>query len=64
MALDEQCRGVRTGVAKLLRAGDVVWDIALGDDGNVGRIVWNGGYLVVCHSYPILGIQRGGRVLT
>ena len=48
MALDEQCRGVRTGVAKLLRAGDVVWDVALGDDGNVGRMVWDGGYLVVC----------------
>ncbi|EIW87099.1 hypothetical protein CONPUDRAFT_116157 [Coniophora puteana RWD-64-598 SS2] len=36
----------RAGVAKLLRAGDVVWDAAVGDEGNVGRLVWDGSYLV------------------
>ena len=44
------CRGthVPSIVSKLLRAGDVVWDIALGDEGIVGKMVWDGGYLVVC----------------
>ncbi|KAF7324715.1 hypothetical protein MKEN_00513100 [Mycena kentingensis (nom. inval.)] len=36
----------RAGVLKLLRAGDVVWDIAVGDEGNVGRLVWDGSYLI------------------
>jgi hypothetical protein len=27
--------------------GDVVWDIAVGDEGNVGRLVWDGSYLIV-----------------
>ncbi|TFK50487.1 hypothetical protein OE88DRAFT_1713007 [Heliocybe sulcata] len=36
----------RAGVAHLLRAGDVVWDAAVGDEGNVGRMVWDGGYLL------------------
>lgn len=37
----------RAGVLKLLRMGDVVWDIAVGDEGNVGRLVWDGSYLIV-----------------
>lgn len=37
----------RAGVAHLLRAGDVVWDTAVGDEGNVGRMVWDGSYLIV-----------------
>ena len=45
---EAELRRSGTGVAKLLRAGDVVWDVALGDEGNVGRMVWDGGYLVVC----------------
>ncbi|KAH7907445.1 hypothetical protein BJ138DRAFT_1014489 [Hygrophoropsis aurantiaca] len=36
----------RSGVMKLLRVGDVVWDIAVGDEGNAGRMVWDGSYLV------------------
>lgn len=36
----------RAGVSRLLRAGDVVWDIAVGDEGNVGRMVWDGSYLL------------------
>ncbi|OCH89451.1 hypothetical protein OBBRIDRAFT_732587 [Obba rivulosa] len=36
----------RAGVLHLLRAGDVVWDAAVGDEGNVGRMVWDGSYLL------------------
>jgi hypothetical protein len=28
--------------AKLLWPGDVVWDVAVGDEGNVGRLIWDG----------------------
>jgi hypothetical protein len=38
----------RAGVVGLLRMGDVTWDIAVGDEGNVGRLVWDGSYLIVC----------------
>ncbi|KDQ53964.1 hypothetical protein JAAARDRAFT_136225 [Jaapia argillacea MUCL 33604] len=34
------------GVLKLLRRGDVIWDTAVGDEGNVGRMVWDGSYLI------------------
>ena len=37
----------RAGVIHLLRAGDVVWDVAVGDEANVGRLVWDGNYLIV-----------------
>ena len=37
----------RAGVLGLMRAGDVVWDAAVGDEGNVGRLVWDGNYLIV-----------------
>ncbi|KAJ7100662.1 hypothetical protein B0H15DRAFT_770397 [Mycena belliarum] len=36
----------RAGVMGLLRMGDVCWDIAVGDEGNVGRLVWDGSYLL------------------
>ncbi|KAH9925787.1 uncharacterized protein B0H18DRAFT_1008346 [Fomitopsis serialis] len=36
----------KAGVSHLLRAGDVVWDIAIGDEGNIGRMVWDGAYLI------------------
>jgi len=36
----------KAGILQMLRVGDVVWDIALGDEGNVGRLVWDGRYLV------------------
>ncbi|KAI0366023.1 hypothetical protein BV20DRAFT_953167 [Pilatotrama ljubarskyi] len=36
----------RAGVVHLMRPGDVVWDTAVGDEGNVGRMVWDGGYLI------------------
>ncbi|CDO77558.1 hypothetical protein BN946_scf184912.g57 [Trametes cinnabarina] len=36
----------RAGVLPLLRPGDVVWDTAVGDEGNVGRMVWDGSYLI------------------
>ena len=37
----------RAGVTRLLRAGDVVWDTAVGDEGNLGRLLWDGNYLIV-----------------
>ncbi len=37
----------RAGVLPLLRVGDIVWDTALGDEGNTGRLVWDGRYLIV-----------------
>ncbi|TBU40092.1 hypothetical protein BD309DRAFT_368586 [Dichomitus squalens] len=36
----------RAGVLHLLRPGDVVWDTAVGDEGNMGRLVWDGSYLI------------------
>lgn len=42
----------RAGVGHLLRAGDVVWDTAVGDEGNVGRMVWDGSYLIVSAVFP------------
>ncbi|KAA1472720.1 hypothetical protein DENSPDRAFT_778551 [Dentipellis sp. KUC8613] len=36
----------KAGVLPLMRAGDVVWDTAVGDEGNVGRLVWDGRYLI------------------
>ena len=42
---EAECK--QAGVSKLLRVGDVVWDIAVGDEGNVGRLIWDGSYLIV-----------------
>ncbi|KAG8689214.1 hypothetical protein FRC09_012513, partial [Ceratobasidium sp. 395] len=36
----------RAGALPLLRVGDVIWDAAVGDEGNAGRMVWDGNYLV------------------
>ncbi|KAF7377616.1 hypothetical protein MSAN_00184400 [Mycena sanguinolenta] len=46
----------RAGVLGLLRMGDVVWDIAVGDEGNVGRLVWDGSYLIdLDYKYSAVG---------
>jgi hypothetical protein len=45
LACEEECK--RAGVMHLMRFGDVVWDVAVGDEGNVGRLVWDGSYLIV-----------------
>ena len=37
----------RAGVLHLVRPGDVVWDTAVVDDMNAGRLVWDGNYLIV-----------------
>ena len=37
----------RAGVMGLLKVGDVVHDLAAGDDGNTGRLIWDGNYLIV-----------------
>jgi hypothetical protein len=41
----------KAGILPLLRVGDVVWDTALGDEGNAGRLVWDGRYLIVRHAF-------------
>ena len=48
---EAECK--RAGVQHLLRMGDVVWDIAVGDQDNIGRLVWNGSYLIVSDSFAI-----------
>lgn len=40
----------RSGIMHLVRLGDVIWDVAVGDEGNVGRLVWDGSYLIVSRS--------------
>ncbi|KAI0646231.1 hypothetical protein C8Q79DRAFT_909127 [Trametes meyenii] len=46
----------RAGVGHVLRPGDVVWDAAVGDEGNMGRMVWDGGYLIdLDYSYSRAG---------
>lgn len=37
----------RAGALGLLRAGDVIWDAAVGDEGNIGRLIWDGNFLIV-----------------
>lgn len=42
----------RAGILHMLRPGDTVWDIAVGDEGNAGRMIWDGNFLLVsdlCH---------------
>lgn len=45
--LDCEAECKKAGVLHLMRMGDVVWDIAVGDEGNVGRLVYDGKYLIV-----------------
>ncbi|KZP26765.1 hypothetical protein FIBSPDRAFT_731704 [Athelia psychrophila] len=46
----------RAGVTKLLRAGDVIWDIAVGDEGNIGKLIWDGNFLIdLDYSYSPCG---------
>jgi hypothetical protein len=45
---EAECK--RAGVQHLLRLGDVVWDVAVGDEGNIGRLVWDGTYLIVSYA--------------
>jgi hypothetical protein len=42
----------RAGVIAMMRVGDVVWDVAVGDEGNVGRMIWDGNYLLVSQVSP------------
>ena len=37
----------RAGILHMLRPGDTVWDVAVGDEGNTGRMVWDGNFLLV-----------------
>ena len=42
---EAECR--RAGITDMIRFGDVVWDTAVGDEGNVGKLIWDGSYLIV-----------------
>ncbi|KDR79455.1 hypothetical protein GALMADRAFT_1241203 [Galerina marginata CBS 339.88] len=51
---EAECK--RAGVVHLMRLGDVVWDVAVGDEGNVGRLVWDGSYLIdLDYTYSPIG---------
>ncbi|KAF8178942.1 hypothetical protein BJ912DRAFT_855925 [Pholiota molesta] len=51
---EAECK--RAGIAGLMRLGDVVWDVAVGDEGNVGRLVWDGSYLIdLDYTYSTIG---------
>ncbi|ETW75243.1 hypothetical protein HETIRDRAFT_331665 [Heterobasidion irregulare TC 32-1] len=46
----------KAGVVALLRPGDVVWDMAVGDEGNTGRLVWDGRFLIdLDYTYSDMG---------
>lgn len=50
----------RAGVLSLLKVGDIVWDAAVGDEGNVGRMVWDGNYLIdLDYTYSMTGELPG-----
>ncbi|KZV68880.1 hypothetical protein PENSPDRAFT_581794 [Peniophora sp. CONT] len=50
----------KAGIAPFLRSGDVVWDTALGDEGNTGRMLWDGRYLIdLDYTYTPLGDVPG-----
>ncbi|KZT61420.1 hypothetical protein CALCODRAFT_491228 [Calocera cornea HHB12733] len=41
---------------KLVRRGDIVWDAAVSDEGNVGRLIWDGNYLLdLEYDYSVSG---------
>ncbi|KIY66425.1 hypothetical protein CYLTODRAFT_398793 [Cylindrobasidium torrendii FP15055 ss-10] len=46
----------RAGVLHLMRVGDVVWDVAVGEEGNFGRMIWDGSYLIdLDYTYSAVG---------
>ncbi|GJJ07489.1 hypothetical protein Clacol_001691 [Clathrus columnatus] len=46
----------RAGILSLLRPGDVVWDTAVAEEMNAGRLVWDGSYLIdLDYSYSLVG---------
>jgi hypothetical protein len=51
---EAECK--RAGINKLMRFGDVVWDVAVGDESNIGRLIWDGSYLLdLDYSYSPVG---------
>ncbi|KAF9070147.1 hypothetical protein BDP27DRAFT_1221271 [Rhodocollybia butyracea] len=43
-------------VGGLMRMGDVVWDMAVGEEGNAGRMIWDGSYLIdLDYTYSPIG---------
>lgn len=49
-----ECEQELQAVSRFLRVGDVVWDTAAGDEANVGRLIWDGAYLIVSASICML----------
>ncbi|KAG8986925.1 hypothetical protein FRB90_003691 [Tulasnella sp. 427] len=46
----------RAGLIPLLKVGDVIHDLAAGDEANTGRLIWDGNYLIdLDYSYSPLG---------
>jgi hypothetical protein len=46
--LKRTCSGAKGRMSKgLLRVGDVIWNCSVGDEGNLGRSIWDGNYLIV-----------------
>ncbi|KAF5310159.1 hypothetical protein D9619_010235 [Psilocybe cf. subviscida] len=51
---EAECK--KAGITQLMRSGDVVWDVAVGDEGNVGRLVYDGSYLLdLDYTYSPIG---------
>lgn len=46
----------RAGISHMLRPGDAVWDIAVGDEGNAGRMIWDGNFLLVSVFCPWIDV--------
>jgi len=46
----------RSNALKMMRLGDVVWDLAVGEEGNAGRLIWDGSYLIdLDYTYSPIG---------
>lgn len=43
----------RAGVLHMMRPGDVVWDTAVTDEMNAGKLIWDGNYLIVSYPYTL-----------
>lgn len=56
--LDCETELKKAGIAHLLRRGDVVWDTAVGDDANTGRLVWDGNFLIVSYRTSFWSCNR------
>ena len=54
---EAECR--KAAVLHLMRIGNVVWDVGVDDEGNVGRLVWDGGHLILLATWSFSAPDRG-----